>query len=48
MKFIKHLRLVFKKINLGEFAIVINEAHIILIIPKRISGMPPYIRMNKF
>lgn len=46
MKLLKHLRFVLKKIYQSEFAKIINENDIEFIIPKRITGMSPYIKKH--
>jgi hypothetical protein len=48
MKFLKHIRFLFQKIYLSEFAIIINKTHIVLISTKRFRGRAPNIRKYKF
>ena len=43
MKSLEHFRFMFEKIDPNEFTIVVNETHIILIFPKRITHRSPYI-----
>jgi hypothetical protein len=40
----RHLRFMVKQINSREFAIIINETHIIFLIPKGIYGRSPHIK----
>jgi hypothetical protein len=47
MEFMKYIRFVFDWINLGEFAIVIDEGNIIFESSNRGGGRAPYIREHK-
>ena len=46
MKKLKHFKFCAKEVNPCEFAVIINETHIILFTTKRVNYKTPNIRVN--
>jgi hypothetical protein len=44
----KHLGFKFQRINLGEFTVIINKAHVVLFVPNRFRRIAPNIGIEEF